>query len=349
MLLLKKHCILLSSVLGAAVLSGALLYQDKLQHSAEATTAPSLKATVSYDHIANLVQGSSIRPLPRSLDIDPAKVALGEKLFSDVRLSADNTVSCATCHNLASGGTVPTPVATGVYGREGVRNPPTVFNTVFSFTRLWDGRTMTLEEQMNTPILNLIEMGSNWPGLLEKLKQDQAYQTAFAAIYQNGITQTAVQDAIATFERSLITPNSRFDQFLEGDESALSDAEKAGYELFGSLGCISCHQGMNIGGNLYQKIGIFKPYKNDNPRQTIDFGRFHITGKEEDKFVFRVPSLRNVALTAPYFHDGSVGTLEEAVQLMGEYQLGRGLSDSEVQKLTAFLKTLTGEYRGKPL
>ncbi len=346
MLFTNKNLIYVLSVLCTGVAAGVLIHQAIKPPTEQHTPAP----PPSYDHLSGSpALSSAISPLPLTIDIDKDKAALGEQLFHDVRLSADNTVSCATCHNLSAGGTIPQPVATGVHGRTGIRNPPTVFNTVFSFTRLWDGRSMTLEEQMNTPILNIIEMGSNWPDLLNKLRQDEGYQKAFRALYGEGISQQDVQDAIATFERSLITPNSRFDQYLRGDTDVLTDDEKAGYQLFDALGCISCHQGMNIGGNLYQKIGIFKPYVSSAPRKEIDFGRFHITGKEADKFVFRVPSLRNVALTAPYFHDGSVATLDEAISLMGEYQLGRKLTDAEISKLRAFLHTLTGEFRGKPL
>ncbi|MFT5706454.1 MAG: cytochrome c peroxidase [Oceanospirillaceae bacterium] len=234
----------------------------------------------------------------------------------------------------------------GVHNQLSTRNSPTVFNSVFNFSQLWDGKFNTLEQQISGAILNPLEMGSDWQSVLDKLKQAPEYVKAFALLYDDAINPTSVKDAIATFERSLITPNSRFDQHLRGDSNALTAQEKEGYQLFSSLGCISCHQGINIGGNLLQKIGVFKNYKSI---ADLDLGRFEITGDENDKHVFKVPSLRNVAKTAPYFHDGTVKTLEDAIRLMADYQLGREISAAETAKISAFLKTLSGTYQGEAL
>lgn len=293
--------------------------------------------------------GSAIQPLPLKIDLDIDKVSLGERLFHDVQLSVDDSISCANCHGLTMAGTIAEDRAKGVDGQLGKRNPPTVFNSGYNAFQHWDRRFDTLEEQVSGPILNPVEMNSSWPLVLEKLQRDSDYRQLFSNIYPEGITQNSVENAIATFERSLITPNSPFDRFLRGETEALTLDQKDGYQLFRSLGCISCHQGINIGGNLLQKIGLFSGYVNSNSTANIDLGRFDITGREEDKFVFKVPSLRNVAKTAPYFHDGSVATLEEAIRLMAQYQLGRDISSDEVVKIRVFLESLTGTYKGEPL
>lgn len=288
-----------------------------------------------------------IVPISRQLDLDERKIALGERLFHDTRLSRDGTVACATCHDLAKGGTDRLPRSRGIGGAVGAVNAPTVFNSGFNFVQFWDGRAATLEEQIDGPVQHPSEMGSTWPGIIAKLNQDQDYVAAFAEIYGGGIQSDNVKDAIANYERSLITPNSRFDRFLLGDTDAITEREKAGYELFKSLGCSSCHNGTNVGANMFQGFGIFGSYFRDRGDITeADFGRFNVTGRVEDRFVFRVPSLRNIELTAPYFHDGSAQTLERAVEIMTKYQLGRPLSIEQAKLIVAFLKTLTGEYSG---
>lgn len=302
-----------------------------------------------YDHDV-LVEDKLIIPIPQDTFLDEKKVELGEKLFKDSRLSKDNTIACTSCHNLMTGGTVPLAKTIGINQQIGVRNSPTVFNSVFNIAQFWDGRAKTLEDQIDGPIHSPVEMGNNWPEIITKLKSDSNYVASFSDIYEEGVTVDSIKNAIATFERSLITPNSHFDRYLRGEQDILTDEEISGYEMFKSLGCISCHQGINIGSNLYQTFGVFTENKEagalDKP---IDFGRFTVTGKENDKFVFKVPTLRNIALTAPYFHDGSVETLEEAVKIMGAVQLGRNLNRNEISKVVSFLKTLTGEYKGKPL
>lgn len=291
-----------------------------------------------------------IRPIPKNLYFNARKVQLGNTLFHDPRLSHDNTISCASCHNLLKGGVDGIATSIGITGTPGPINAPTVFNSGFNFRQFWDGRAKDLEQQVEGPIHNPIEMGSNWQEVINKLEQDSYYIEQFSLLYLDGINSHNIQDAIATFERSLYTPDSRFDRYLEGDKSALTKQEVLGYQRFKAYGCISCHQGINIGGNMFQHFGVMGNYFEDRGDITqVDFGRYNVTKNPDDKFVFKVPSLRNIALTAPYFHDGSAKTLEQAVKVMGRYQLGRMLSDEDVELLVAFLKTLTGEYNGQPL
>jgi cytochrome c peroxidase len=291
-----------------------------------------------------------ISPVPRQLAVDPAKAALGRLLYNEKRLSRNGRVSCATCHDLATGGTDRRAVSRGIDNQIGRRNAPTVFNAALNFRQFWDGRAATLEEQAGMPILNPIEMGSTWPTVLDTLRNDPGYASRFAAIYPDGVTPDNVRDAIAAFERTLLTPDAPFDAFLRGDTKALSPAARAGWSLFRQRGCVACHQGVNIGGNLYQTFGVmaeFQPKK--SPDGTVDLGRYEITHRDEDRNVFKVPTLRNVARTAPYFHDGSAKTLPEAVRIMGRSQLGIELSRNEVNELVAFLNSLTGRYEGRPL
>jgi cytochrome c peroxidase len=294
--------------------------------------------------------GEAIEPLPQTVALDDRKVLLGQRLFHDARLSADGTVSCASCHNLDMGGVDRLPRSVGIQGQEGSINAPTVFNSGFNYRQFWDGRASSLEDQIDGPLQNPREMGSTWAHALATVVSDPQYRTDFAAVYPNGIDMASVKNALATFERSLITPNSRFDRYLRGDESALTVEELRGYKLFRQVGCVSCHQGMNLGGNLYQKFGIMDDYFSVRGHVTeADLGRYNTTRRDEDRFVFRVPSLRNVAVTAPYFHDASAATLEEAVRVMARYQLGKNMAPDEVTGVTAFLRTLTGEYMGRPL
>jgi len=289
-----------------------------------------------------------ITPIPLELKLDKRKVALGRRLFHDPRLSHDDTISCAHCHNLANGGMDNLPRSTGISGEQTRVNTLTVFNSGFNFRLFWDGRAATLEDQIDFPMNNPCEMGSSWDEVIGKLNKDAEYRRDFTAIYPGSIQPLAVKDAIATFERSLITPNSKFDRFLRGDKQALDKVELAGYELFKSLGCISCHQGRNVGGNMYEKLGIVGDYFADRGKvNEVDFGRYNITKVEDQRYDFRVPSLRNVALTAPYFHDASASTLEIAVATMGKYQLGVDLSGAEIAMIVKFLNTLTGIYQGE--
>ena len=288
-----------------------------------------------------------ITPIPLELGLDQGTVALGKKLFSDARLSGDDTISCAHCHDLARGGADGLPRSVGIKGAVGAINAPSVYNSGFNFRQFWDGRAATLEEQIDGTLNDPAEMGSNWPDVIAKLNKDAAYRSAFSALYSSGIQPDSVRDAIATYERSLVTPNAKFDRFLRGEKSALDGEEFAGYMLFKKLGCVTCHQGVNVGGNLYEKLGIFDNYFGRRGNLTrADLGRYNVTHSEENRYEFRVPSLRNVALTAPYFHDASAATLEQAVAIMARYQLGVTLKGDEIERIVKFLNTLTGVYPG---
>lgn len=295
--------------------------------------------------LANLDTTRPILPLP-VLDLPVERVALGRRLFEDKRLSADNTVACVSCHDYARGGADGRRFALGIGGAVGSINTPTVFNSGLSFVLFWDGRAANLEEQAAGPIHNPIEMGSNWAEVLARLGQDETFVREFTLAYPDGLTAANIADAVATFERSLVTVNSRFDRYLQGHREVLTELEVEGYRRFRELGCVSCHQGALIGGNMYQKFGVLGDYFSGRPLNKSDLGRYNVTQREEDRHVFKVPSLRNVVLTAPYFHDGSAPTLDKAVRVMGRYQLGRELSDQDVQALVAFLGTLNGEWQG---
>ena len=288
-----------------------------------------------------------IEPIP---NLDPRRIALGRKLFDDPRLSHDNRISCATCHVLQKGGADGRARSIGIHGAVGVINAPTVLNSGLNFRQFWDGRAATLEAQVDGPILSKIEMGSSWPEVLAKLRNSAEYAGDFERIYSDGVQTEHVEDAIAEFERSLTTPNSRFDRYLRHETNALTSQEQEGYQLFKSLGCASCHQGMGMGGNMYQKMAVTLPVLAGRaPLTRVDRGRFNVTGDPRDMYMFKVPSLRNVALTAPYFHDASAATLEDAVRTIGKCQLRRPLSEQQVALIVTFLKTLTGELNGKPL
>lgn len=280
----------------------------------------------------------SILPIPQTIDIDRKKALLGKELFFDVKLSIDETISCATCHNLEDGGDDGLQFSVGVKGALGKLNAPTVLNSVFNFRQFWDGRAKDLKEQALGPIENPIEMAHNLNDLVYKLKNSH-YYSKFFSVYKDGITKDNIVDAIAEFEKTLITPNSRFDKYLLGDEKAITKYEKEGFELFKNKGCITCHHGINVGGNHYNIFGAVVDVKNFN------FGRYNITKDEDDKFYFKVPTLRNIELTAPYFHDGREYDLKNAVKIMALVQLGRPINDEEIDKITAFLKTLTGKIK----
>ena len=304
-----------------------------------------------------IASNEPIEPIPLRLELNESKAKLGEKLFHDSRLSGDNTISCASCHNLNTGGTDRLVHSVGVQKQlhfTNLVNSPTVFNSGFNFKQFWDGRAETLEEQVETPLLSEHEMGGkSWSKVVNKLKQSSEYVSWFKQLYSDEITSDNIdniKDAIATFERSLYTPNSRFDRFLRGEQNALNQEEKEGYQRFKSYGCVSCHQGMLLGGNMFQSFGVYGNYFADRGNVTkADLGRFNVTGDERDRYVFKVPTLRNVVLTSPYFHDGSAATLEEAIKVMAKYQLGRQLPQTDIDLIIKFLNTLTGEYKGKPL
>ena len=303
-----------------------------------------------FSSIAAAQTDEPIKPIPVESKLDPKLVALGEKLFNDKRLSRDNSMSCASCHDLGRGGIDNLQTSVGIGGAKGPINAPTVFNSALNFRQFWDGRVNTLEDQVTGPVHNPIEMGSNWAEVLGKLGKDPTLVAQFKSTFADGLQSKNIQAALGTFGRSLVTPNARFDKYLRGDKTAITAGEIKGYELFKKYGCVACHQGVAVGGNMFQTFGVMGDYfaKRGNPTEA-DLGRFNVTKSEADRHVFKVPSLRNVALTAPYFHDGSAATLNDAVAVMFKYQLGRAASKEDQQHIVMFLHTLTGEYKGKPL
>lgn len=292
-----------------------------------------------------------ISPIEPPTGLDLAKVRLGERLFADVRVSHEERVACITCHRLDNGGAdhrdfSPSPETGGILDR----NTPTIFNAVLNFRFNWSGQFYDLTEQNRFVLQSPKLMNTNWTELIGKLQADSEYRAAFDKAYGRPLDAPQVLDAVASYERSLVTPNARFDRYLRGERDVITPEEKEGYRLFKAFGCVTCHQGMNVGGNLFEQFGIFEaPPMSDGANRPSDLGRFAVTGRERDRFVFRVPSLRNIALTAPYFHDGSAATLGAAVNVMARKQLGRTLEPAEVGLIVGFLETLTGEYLGRPL
>jgi cytochrome c peroxidase len=271
--------------------------------------------------------GEAILPLPQAARQDPAKVALGRRLFSDARLSGDKRQSCAACHNPAAAQSQP-----GARPRPGVPDAPTVFNAAFNFRQYWDGRAATLEQQAGSAIENPAEMAAHWADVLRTVEQDADYRRGFSAAFRDGVTRANIEQAIAAYERTLTTPGSRFDRYLRGDYGAISAAEREGYARFKQAGCVACHQGVNVGGNMYQQLGVMEAYPDRDA-----------TGRR-----FKVPSLRNVASTAPYLHDGSAATLEQAIAIMFRYQLGRPGSKEDLALIAQFLATLSAPPGAQP-
>ncbi|HWF76335.1 MAG TPA: cytochrome-c peroxidase [Caulobacteraceae bacterium] len=290
------------------------------------------------------------KPIPASPPTLPgneataAKVELGEMLFFDPRLSASHVISCASCHNLSLGGADAEPTSIGHKWQHGGRNAPTVLNAVFDTAQFWDGRAADLEHQAGGPIVNPVEMASPSEHVAEQLQGIPGYQAAFARAFPgepNPVSLGNVQKAIAVFEATLITPESPFDRYLNGQADALSPVQKQGLTLFMDKGCSACHSGVGVGGSMYAPFGVVaKPGADLLP--PTDKGRFMVTRSPADAYVFKVPSLRNVALTAPYFHTGAVWDLRQAVGVMGASQLGAQLSPDETDKIAAFLTSLTG-------
>lgn len=289
-------------------------------------------------------QNLPIPPITAKENLNPKKIQLGELLFNEVKFSQSFTHSCATCHNLKKGGTDKQTHFVGSNAVEGTLNTPTVFNSRYNFRQFWDGRAKTLKDVINDHLLDKHIYNNNWESLIERLQSSTKYNELFKSIYHENIQQSHIEEVLEQYLHTLITPNSPFDRYVRGDTKAISEDAQKGYELFNNYGCISCHQGPNVGGNLYQKMGIYKNYfdKKDKINES-DLGRFNVTNRDEDTFVFKVPSLRNVALTGPYLHDGSAETLEEVVQIMAEYQVGQKLPAYEISHIVKFLETLTGD------
>lgn len=277
--------------------------------------------------------------------ITPEKVLLGQTLYFEKRMSKEGTISCNSCHNLDTYGVDNEPTSLGDGGERGGRNSPTVLNAAYHFTQFWDGRAKDVEEQAGGPILNPIEMSMpDQAFVINRLKEIKGYQELFAKAFPgetDPINYGNIQKAIAAFERKLITP-SRFDEYLLGYEDALTAEEKKGLQTFINTGCTACHTGAVLGGSMYQKFGLMGNYWDFTKSQKVDNGRFLVTNNESDKFLFKVPSLRNIEKTHPFFHDGSVTDLGEAVKIIAKLQLNKDLTPQEVQEIVTFLKTLTG-------
>ena len=328
----------LSHIISASFVCTCLLVAPAISETETPRTLPESSVAAPREPIT---------PLPLSLALDPKRVALGEQLFNDVRLSHDNKRSCAVCHPLERGGMDGLPRAIAAASAQPLRNTPTIFNVGFNASFNWDGISNSLETQVGIVLLNPNLMNMTWPELLAKLRADAGYVTGFDSAYAEGLTQANVTGALASYVRSLLTPNARFDRYLRGESQVLTAREQAGYELFKAYGCVSCHQGMNIGGNMYQKFGVFAESNEMEKSRRPDFGRYAVTKAPRDREVFRVPGLRNVAVTAPYFHDGRARTLEDAVKTMARVQLGRTLTPEDLGSIVLFLQTLTGEYHGR--
>jgi cytochrome c peroxidase len=293
-----------------------------------------------------------ILPLPEAAtDVEPAKVKLGERLFADKRFSADGTVSCQSCHLPNAGMADPRRHSVSAFGKVRELNSPTLLNVRYNTEGLnWTGRTKDLDAQIRGSISNADTMAYDWGKVVEVLAADPEVAAEFKAAYggENPVNQANASHAIVSFEKSLVTP-SRFDDWLNGRDAAITAQEKQGYDKFKAYGCVTCHSGINVGGNSFMKFSMAGDYFADREKRgkgalvDVDKGKFAVSKKPEDMFVFRVPSLRNVALTAPYFHDGAVDTLDEAIALMGRHQLGREIAPADRKDIEAFLNSLTGK------
>lgn len=311
----------------------------------EEATAPPRPDTPVPTAAASAALDQPLQPLPAAKRVDPARAALGRRLFSTTNLSADGSVSCATCHPLDRGGADGFVHSRGANGRQTLLNTPTIYNATYNFRFNWNGAFATLEDALDAPIA--LALGTTWAAVADKLRADPSWRRSFQAAYPEGATTSNIKDALARYIDTLITPDARFDEYLRGDIDALTSDERRGYETFKMLGCACCHQGANVGGNMFQRLGVMHDYFQErveyggSQATAADLGRYETTNLPSDRHVFRVPSLRNVALTPPYFHDGSAPTLEQAVARMAYVQLGQHLGAEEIALVVAFLKTLT--------
>ena len=311
-----------------------------------------MRARLYNDGLVGERANEPVRPIDLTLETDPAKVALGYALYHDKRLSVDNTVSCASCHELENAGVDNHQYSHGVNDQLGGVNAPTVYNAVYNFVQFWDGRAQTLAAQAAGPPLNPVEMASeSFDQIIAKLNADKKFVKAFEAVYPDGLSEANITDAIEQFERTLITPNSAFDKWLRGDDAAITSEQLAGYELFKKYDCATCHVGPNLGGLSYELMGLRRHYFADRGLELTneDNGRFKETEQERDRHRFKVPGLRNVEHTWPYYHDGTRETLEEAVRDMGLYQIDVEFSEEQINSIVEFLKSLTGEHNGTPI
>ena len=281
-----------------------------------------------------------IKPIQLEMKLDQRKVSLGEKLFFDKRVSEDGSIACFACHGYNTGGADRAPLSRGIGGQQGAVNAPSIFNLAFNSRFSWDGRNESLEDQILKLMVNPKVMGTTWEKLSARLNAQPDYVESFKSVFGGPANAKNISEAIVAFERSLSTPNARFDKYLRGDKNAITEDEQRGYVKFKAYGCIACHQGVNVGGNMFQVFGVMGDYFKKRGNITpADLGRFNQTKNEADKHVFRVPSLRNVALTPPYFHDGSAATLDAVVQTYNRKQ-ALGLSASEAADLAQYLKSL---------
>ena len=305
-----------------------------------ALAAAATVMTIGTTALAQKRADEPVQTIPAMRNLDPAMVELGKKLFFDPRLSKSGFISCNSCHNLSMGGSDNLKTSIGHNWQKGPINSPTVLNSSLNLAQFWDGRAKDLKEQAGGPIANPGEMAFTHELAIDTLKSIPGYVAEFKQVFKTDkLSIDEVTTAIAAFEETLVTPNSRFDRWLDGDHKALASNELEGYKLFKESGCVACHNGPNLGGNSFQKMGLVQPYKTASTAA----GRVEVTGKDADRLNFKVPTLRNVELTYPYFHDGEAATLTQAVDLMGRLQLGREFSKDENAKIVAFLKTLTGQ------
>jgi len=289
-------------------------------------------------------QDVSINPIPQRQASSLVIESIGKKLFNDARLSKEHSHTCASCHQLPLFGTDQEETYVGFHNVAGAINTPTILNATYNFRQFWDGRAESFSEVIDDHIFDKTIFNNDWNTIIKRLNDNPDYMKLFSEAFTDGITESNIELSIKTYLNELTTPNAPFDLFIAGKTTAISEDAKKGFELFKQFGCISCHQGRNIGGNLFQKMGIYKNYFEE--KQFIsqsDLGRYNVTGNEGDKFVFKVPSLRNVTHTAPYLHDGTAKNLKDAITIMAEYQVGQPIAAQEVTYIIEFLKTLTGE------
>jgi cytochrome c peroxidase len=340
--LVKLASLIAVLALGACSESGesSVIVVEAQPASNVAANSPDRKSDYANEELSPRVL-RRFAPLNANVRVpNPALTDLGRKLYYDPRLSKTKEVSCNTCHPLAEYGATNTRVSTGVDGRKGTRNAPSTYHSAGQFVQFWDGRAPTIEAQATMPISNNDEMGMSVTEAVAAVRRIAGYRAEFARAFPDAAEPISLEHiglAIGAFEHGLVTP-SRWDRYLRGDTTALNAEEKSGAKLFANIGCIVCHTGPYVGGSMFERLGARVPWP-----KTADHGRMNVTGHAADDMVFKVPSLRNVAMTAPYFHDGSAETLNQAVHMMAKYQLGVELDDDEARELEAWLGSLTGE------
>ncbi len=336
-----RRCILRRYLRWCVVMSCACSAPDVARHggvaSSEAASSEALPST------------EPLLPVPLDVAVDIPLATLGQALFFSPVLSQDGRVSCGSCHAADRGFADGKPLSEIPERPRTATNSQSLFNVRFFYRLGWTGRFESLDAHLDFLIKNPKLMGTDWSKVVARLAASTTFKAHFDRVFSDGVSENNARRALIEFERSLVTPNAPFDRWLRGDKRAISPSAERGYQLFKNYGCSSCHQGMAVGANMFERLGVMRDYFRDHPSTSdADLGRFSVTRREEDRYVFRVPSLRNVALSAPYLHDGSAATLQDAVSIMARYQLGRDLAPGEVAEIVAFLESLTGEYRGLP-